>query len=64
MLMAGQPIPRNARVELRTWYFVSLAPRLRDAASAGIVSPAAADALDRDVRDLLGLPRGAGDQAA
>jgi hypothetical protein len=58
MLTAGQSIHRNSRAELQTWYLASLQPRLRDAESAGIVSPAAADALDREIRDFLNLPGG------
>jgi len=55
---------RNARVELRAWYLTRLRPRLARAASTGVVTPAAADALDRQVRDVLDLPARSGEDAA
>jgi hypothetical protein len=43
--------------ELRAWYLYSLRPKLADAAGSGAVQPRTAAELDREVRDLLRLPR-------
>ena len=45
---------RSARAELQAWYLVSLHPKLVRAADTGIVPPAAAEALDRQMRAFLG----------
>ncbi len=55
---------RSARAELQAWYLVSLRPKLVRAASTGIVPSAAAEALARELRDLLDLPAEAGKEAA
>lgn len=44
------------RTELQAWYAGSLYPKLARAARTGAVAPAAADALDRLLRDFLDLP--------
>jgi hypothetical protein len=43
--------------ELRAWYLSSLSPKVEHAVRSGEVAPAAARELDRQLRDLLGLPR-------
>ncbi len=55
---------RSARAELQAWYLVSLRPKLVRAAGTGIVPSAAAEALARELRDLLDLPAEAGKEAA
>ena len=46
----------QARAELQAWYLGSLGPKLARAADAGIVRPAVADSLDRQLRTFLDLP--------
>ena len=48
--------PLDERAELQAWYLGSLRPKLRNAARAGTVEPAAVATLDRLVRDFLDLP--------
>ena len=55
---------RNARAELQAWYLVSLRPKLVRAAGSGIVTLAAAEALELEVRDLFDLPADAGEEVA
>lgn len=45
----------GTHAELQSWYVDSLLPRLAQAVEAGKAEPAAVAALDRDLRDLLGL---------
>lgn len=47
---------RNARAELQTWYLASLEPKLARAAAQDVVPSAAAEALDRQLREFLDLP--------
>ena len=47
---------RDARSELQAWYVTSLRPKLARAATADIVSPAAAEELDRELCEFLELP--------
>jgi hypothetical protein len=47
----------QARSELQAWYLRGLLPKLAEAARTGTVSPGAIDALDAELRALLGLPR-------
>jgi hypothetical protein len=44
------------RVELEAWYFDSLRPKVIQAAGSGVVECAAANELDRQLRELLDLP--------
>jgi AhpD family alkylhydroperoxidase len=44
------------RVELETWYFDSLRPKVIRAAGSGVVERAAANELDRQLRELLDVP--------
>jgi AhpD family alkylhydroperoxidase len=44
------------RVELEAWYFDSLRPKVIRAAGSGVVERAAANELDRQLRELLHLP--------
>ncbi|HSP72978.1 MAG TPA: hypothetical protein VLN26_11450 [Gaiellaceae bacterium] len=62
--MATTRSERDRRAELQAWYLGSLRPKLARAASVGTVAPAAADALDRQLRDFLDLPGRAGEEAA
>jgi len=55
---------RSGRAELQDWYLGNLRPRLADAVTRGIVEPAAAAALDRELRDFLELPEDLGDETA
>ena len=64
MQRSGEPRGRTARAELQAWYVESLRPKLTRAASEGIVTPAAARALDRQLRDLLEVPARAAEEAA
>lgn len=48
---------RTARAELHAWYLRSLLPKLARAATTGAADPAALDALDAQVRELLDLSR-------
>ena len=58
------PAARNTRSELQAWYLDSLLPRLVDAAATGAVAPAAVDALDGQLRELLALPAVPAEEAA
>jgi AhpD family alkylhydroperoxidase len=44
------------RVDLEAWYFDSLRPKVVRAAGSGVVESAAANELDRQLRELLELP--------
>ena len=44
------------RVEVEAWYFDSLRPKVLRAAGSGVVERAAANELDRQLRELLDLP--------
>ena len=55
---------RGPRGELQAWYLSSLYPKLARAVGGGAVTPAAARALDRQVRDLLDLRGEASSEAA
>ena len=44
------------RVELEAWYVDSLRPKVIRAAGSGVVERAAANELDRQLRELLDLP--------
>jgi hypothetical protein len=59
-----QPSQHDALAELRTWYLGSLRPKLVHAGAAGIVPPAATDALDQSLRELLDLPAPQVEEAA
>ena len=59
-----QAVQRDPRAELHAWYFASLRPKLARAARTGVVPPAAAEALDQQVRDFLDVPFGAAREAA
>jgi hypothetical protein len=48
---------RDPRLELQLWYLDSLQPKLLRAVDAGVIPPAAADELDRQVVEVLDLPR-------
>lgn len=48
--------PGRERVELEAWYFDSLRPKVIRAAGSGVVERAAANELDRQLRELLHLP--------
>jgi hypothetical protein len=50
--------------ELRAWYLSSLSPKVERAVRTGSVAPAAARELDKQLRDLLDLPREASREAA
>jgi hypothetical protein len=54
----------EAHAELRAWYLGSLRPKLLRASGSGIVTSAAAAELDRQLRDVLGLPAPGLDEAA
>ena len=45
----------EARAELRSWYLLSLQPKLARAATTGAVDPQAVAALDAEVRSFLDL---------
>lgn len=51
----------DTREELRLWYVRSLLPKLVQAVYDGTVASAAVASLDRQVRELLELPRPADD---
>ena len=53
--MPIQEQKHGPRAELQKWYVRGLAPKLAEAARAGVVEAAAVAALDRDVRSLLGI---------
>ncbi|MGZ4388116.1 MAG: hypothetical protein ACXVZL_01905 [Gaiellaceae bacterium] len=53
--MATIRTERDGRAELRAWYLRGLRPKLADAVDAGKVAPAAAEALDRQLREFLQL---------
>jgi uncharacterized protein YciW len=55
LLVAKKTTIRSQRAELQAWYLAGLAPKLAGAAATGTVSPAAAEALDRVLRDFLDL---------
>jgi hypothetical protein len=57
-------VERDRRAELQAWYLDSLRPKLARAAGGGAVAPAAAEALDRQLREFLGLPARLGKEAA
>jgi hypothetical protein len=61
---SAAPVARNTRAELQAWYLDSLLPRLVDAAATGAVAPAAVDALDGQLRELLALPAEPAEEAA
>jgi hypothetical protein len=44
------------RIELEAWYFDSLRPKVIRATGSGVVERAAANELDRQLRELLDLP--------
>ena len=54
----------RARPDLQAWYLTSLQPKVERAAREGVVETAAADALDRQLRDFLELPADASTEAA
>jgi hypothetical protein len=64
MPTSSDPTPRDPRADLQAWYLASLQPKLRRAASTGMVRTAAVNALDRQLRELLDLPVDARQQAA
>ena len=64
MAKTAERHPHDERAELQAWYLDSLRPKLRDAARAGTVEPAAVATLDRLVRDFLDLPAARVDEAA
>ncbi|HEY6029802.1 MAG TPA: hypothetical protein VIU44_04530 [Gaiellaceae bacterium] len=55
---------RDRRAELQAWYLGSLQPKLARAAGGGAVAPAAAEALDRQLREFLGIAARNGREAA
>ncbi len=55
---------RACLAELQAWYLDDLRPKLAGAAGAGTVAPAAAAALDLQLRDLLSLPGNFSEEAA
>lgn len=55
---------RDPRLELQLWYLESLQPKLARAADKGVIAPAAAADLDRQLTDFLDLRRAELDEAA
>ena len=51
--MATAAESTDARAELRAWYLGRLRPRLENAVAAGTVEPAAVEALDYQLGELL-----------
>lgn len=64
MPRSRQPADASTLAELRTWYLAGLRPKLTRAATTGTVAPAAAEALDRQLRDFLDLPGEVREEAA
>ena len=60
----GQEAIGEELVELQAWYLDHLRPKLARAAQAGVVTRPDALAFDREVRGLLALRNGPGEDAA
>jgi hypothetical protein len=58
MTKTALPIELDARAELRAWYLGRLRPKLENAVAAGMVEPAAVEALDDQLDGLFNDPDG------
>jgi hypothetical protein len=56
MTKTAEPVRLDARAELRAWYLGRLRPRLENAVAAGVVEPAAVEALDDQLDELFDDP--------
>jgi len=64
MPTSRQITKRDSRTELQAWYLTSLAPKLSRATTRRVVTTAAVDALDGQIRELLDLPPAAAEHLA
>jgi hypothetical protein len=64
MATAHESALTDQLVELQAWYVDSFRPKLARAATSGAVEAAAADVLDRRLRELLDLHDDLGEEAA
>ena len=53
MAKTAESIRLDARAELQAWYLGRLRPRLENAVAAGTIEPAAVEALDDQLGELL-----------